>query len=151
MQYHEFTSIPPMPKQHHKVHSNCFFFSNSENSVSFPLMYLGLASPLTAVVSDFHLLLCPSPDSLTQMFIAVSLYLHLPAFLWILTCPAILNGFWNELFRWQAVRNGGRKLYDTLKFYSLVYFSCIYGTTDLWQWLQPVLKIDLLKKIKVNW
>ena len=65
--------------------------------------------------------------------------------------PAILNGFWNELFTWQAVRNGGRKLYDTLKFYSLVYFSCIYGTTDLRQWLQPVLKIDLLKKIEVNW
>lgn len=63
MHYHEFISIPPMPKQHHKVHSNCFFFSNSENPVSFPLMYLVLASPLTAVVS---VLICCSARPLTH-------------------------------------------------------------------------------------
>lgn len=138
-----------MPKQHHKVHSNCFFFSNSENPVPFHLMYLVLVSPLTAVVSDFHLLLCPSPDSLTQTFIAVSL--PLPSCLSVNSYLASHTSWLLEwTVRWQAVRNGGRKLYDTLKFCSLVYFSCIYGTTDLWQWLQSVLKIDLLKKIKVN-
>lgn len=118
MHHYGFTSISPMLKQHFRVHSSCSPFPNCFFTLNVFIIWITFT--VTADVSIHSL--CPSPESLTQMLHSPSALLTLHGF--YLTQLYLMVFGMNCSGGRQTVRNGGKKLYYSLYFYSPMYFSC---------------------------